>query len=391
MRFFTFFFSFFFLIAACINSNEALNDNSTSSEKIIIIEPAFPNLSFNRPVDLQHSGDQNNKLFVVEQAGIISVFDNNNSVSEKTVFLDIQSRVDDRFNEEGLLGLAFHPSFSENGYFFVNYTASNADRTVISRFQISSDSQNKADPDSEFILLEYEQPYANHNGGQVSFGPDGYLYIAVGDGGSANDPHNNGQNPKTLLGSILRIDVDRQENGLPYAIPPNNPFAGNTEGFREEIYAYGLRNPWRFSFDPETNWLWTGDVGQNKYEEIDIIEKGGNYGWKFKEGFHDFSGSTSQPLIEPVWEYDHAQGDVSITGGFVYRGSAVPALIGKYIYADYASGRIWNLDFSDPERPSNTLIHEADFQISSFGVDQNNELYICGFDGKLYKFLAENQ
>ena len=390
MRFFTFFFSFFFLIAACINSNETPDVSAISLEEITI-ELAFSNLSFNRPVDLQYSDNQSTKLFVVEQAGIISVFDNTHSVSEKTVFLDIRSRVDDRFNEEGLLGLAFHPLFSENGYFFVNYTASNPDRTVISRFQVSSGSQNKADLDSEFILLEYEQPYTNHNGGQVSFGPDGYLYIAVGDGGSANDPHNNGQNPKTLLGSILRIDVDHQENGLPYAIPPDNPFAGNTEGFREEIYAYGLRNPWRFSFDPETNWLWTGDVGQNKYEEIDIIEKGGNYGWKIKEGFHDFSGSTSAELIDPVWEYNHTQGDVSITGGFVYRGSAVPALIGKYVYADYASGRIWSLDLSDPAHPSNTLIHKADFQISSFGVDQNNELYICGFDGKIYKFLAEKK
>lgn len=384
MRFFLF---IFFLIAACIHSNETINDNF----EVVTIETAFPNLSFNRPVDLQHSGDQSNRLFVVEQAGIIFSFDNNNSISEKNIFLDIRSRVDDRFNEEGLLGLAFHPSFSENGYFFVNYTASNPDRTVISRFQMSSDSPNTADPTSEFILLEYEQPYSNHNGGQVSFGPDGYLYIAVGDGGSANDPQNNGQNLKTLLGSILRIDVDHQANGLPYTIPSDNPFAGNQEDFREEIYAYGLRNPWRFSFDPETTWLWTGDVGQNKYEEIDIIEKGGNYGWKFKEGFHNFSGSTSQPLIEPIWEYDHAQGDVSVTGGFVYRGNSAISLSGKYIYADYASGRIWSLDFSDLDHPSNTLIHQANFQISSFGTDEDNELYICGFDGKIYKFLSEKQ
>lgn len=377
-----------FLIFACTNSDKFTDNKSdTPSKKDITIELAFPNLSFTRPVDLQHPNGHTNKLFVLEQKGIIYFFDNNTAVTEKTVFLDIRGRVDDRFNEEGLLGLAFHPSFSNNGYFIVNYTASSPDRTVISRFYASSASE--ADPDSELILLEYEQPYSNHNGGQISFGSDGYLYIAVGDGGSANDPHNNGQNLRTLLGSILRIDVDRQENGLPYSIPTDNPFADNQEGYREEIYAYGLRNPWRFSFDPETNWLWTGDVGQNQYEEINIIEKGGNYGWKYKEGFHDFSGSTTSELIDPIWEYNHSNGDVSITGGFVYRGNSATALFGKYIYADYASGRIWSLDFSDPEHPTNTLIYKADFQISSFGTDQNHELYICGFDGKIYKFTDQ--
>lgn len=358
----------------------------------VAVEEAFPQLSFTRPVDLQHAGDNSDRIFVVEQRGVISVFPNDPQTGEKSTFLDIEGQVEDEGNEEGLLGLAFHPDYENNGYFYVNYTASDPDRTVISRFQVSSSDPNKADENSELVLLEFDQPYSNHNGGQVSFGPDGYLYIAVGDGGSGGDPQGNGQNLKTLLGTLLRIDVDQTSGGENYAIPADNPFANNSEGYREEIYAYGLRNPWRFSFDPENNKLWTGDVGQNAYEEIDIIEKGGNYGWNVMEGFHCFKPSSDcdqEGLKLPIWEYGRSEGDVSVTGGFVYRGPSMNTLEGLYVYADYVSGRIWTLDHSDLQNPVNTELLNAPFAISSFGVDQDNELYICAFDDKIYRFAYQ--
>ncbi|MEX2396750.1 MAG: PQQ-dependent sugar dehydrogenase [Balneolales bacterium] len=348
---------------------------------------AFPELTFTRPVDFQQPG-ASDLLFVVEQRGVISVFQNDEAASDSQVFLDISDQVDDSGNEEGLLGLAFHPDYQSNGYFYVNYTATNPDRTVISRFQVSPDNPEQADQTSEQEVLSFAQPYSNHNGGQVSFGPDSYLYIAVGDGGSGGDPEENGQDRTTLLGTILRIDVDNQQSGQNYAIPSDNPFVGNDEGYREEIYAWGLRNPWRFSFDVANDRLWTGDVGQNQYEEIDIIEKGRNYGWNIMEGFHCFEpseGCDQSGLEMPIWEYDRSEGDISVTGGFVYRGLTLTDLTGQYIFADYASGRIWALDYSDMDNPVNTEILQADFAIPSFGVDQDNELYICGFDGKIYK------
>lgn len=369
-----------------------LNEHKNSDLKKIKLSyqliPAYPDLSFTRPVDFQHPGDGSQKVFVVEQRGVISVFEDQPSVKDKKIFLNIEDRVDDSSNEMGLLGLAFHPDYQNNGYFFLNYTTDNPRRTRISRFRASPDNSDKALKDSEKVLLEYEQPYGNHNGGQVSFGPDGYLYIAVGDGGSGGDPQENGQDPKTLLGTILRIDVDQQDGNKAYGIPADNPFANNDKGYRQEIYAYGLRNPWRFSFDPVTQQLWTGDVGQNRYEEIDIIQKGGNYGWNIMEAFHCFepeNNCDSAQTILPVWEYNRSQGDISVTGGFVYRGPNLPELEGKYIYADYASGRIWALDQSDTSKPVNTEIADADFAVSSFGVNAENELFICGFDGQIHK------
>ena len=346
---------------------------------------AFPKLSFQRPVDLQHSGDNTNRIFVVDQPGEIYVFQNEANTAAKKLFLDIKSKVDDSGNEEGLLGLAFHPDYESNGYFYVNYTASNPNRTVISRFKVSSDA-DKADPSSEFVILEFRQPYSNHNGGQVSFGPDGYLYIATGDGGSGGDPHGNGQNKAALLGKILRIDVDHESNGIHYSIPADNPFAGSSN-YRKEIYAFGLRNPWRFSFDAVTKSLWTGDVGQNAYEEIDIIAKGGNYGWNTMEGKHCYDpshGCRTSGLLLPIWEYDRGEG-VSVTGGFVYRGAALQALKGKYVFADYGSGNIWALDPSSVNNPVVTKLAASDLHIASFGVDQHHELYMCA-DGKVYRF-----
>jgi len=358
-----------------------------SAQAQVEIEVAFPGLPFTRPVDLQHAGDGTDRLFVVEQAGRIIVFANDASVTALSTFLDIRDRVDDGGNEEGLLGLAFHPDFADNGFFFVDYTASNPDRTVIARYQVDPNDANRADPNSEVVLLEIGQPFSNHNGGQVAFGPDGFLYIALGDGGSGGDPQGNGQNRRTLLGAILRIDVDNPSGGRAYGIPSDNPFAGNTDGFREEIYAYGLRNPWRFSFDRETGRLWAGDVGQGSYEEVDLIENGGNYGWDTMEGRHCFepsSGCNQEGLTLPVWEYGRSQG-VSITGGYVYRGTSVPELRGQYIYADFGSGRIWALDY-DGQQAQNSELIDTSFGIASFGVDQNNELYICAFDGRIYRF-----
>lgn len=366
------------------------NERTTPVEAGYQVKAVFSKLSFTRPVDFQHANDNSNRLFVVEQEGIISVFKNEASVSSKKTFLDIRTKVEDSGNEEGLLGLAFHPQYKTNGYFYVNYTASNPDRTVISRFKVSATNPDAADPASEVVLLTFNQPYSNHNGGQVSFGPDSYLYIGVGDGGSGGDPKGHGQNLKTLLGSILRIDVNKQDNGKKYAIPTDNPFAGNKSGYQEEIYAYGLRNPWRLSFDPVTKKLWTGDVGQNAYEEIDIIEKGGNYGWNIMEGKHCFEPRNNCPqqgLKLPVCEYPRKDG-ISVTGGFVYRGPSLPALTGKYIYADYGSGKIWSLDASTAS-PRNALLTESNLNIASFGVDPKNELYICAFDGKIYMLIAQ--
>lgn len=353
------------------------------------ISVAFPGLSFDRPVDLQHAGDNSNRIFVVEQKGEIYAFANDTHTPDKKLFLDIKSKVDDSGNEEGLLGLAFHPDYETNGYFFVNYTAANPNRTVIARFKVSADG-DKADPASLQVILEFRQPYSNHNGGQLSFGPDGYLYIATGDGGSGGDPQGNGQNRASLLGKILRIDIDHSSDGKPYAIPADNPFASSSE-FRKEIYAFGLRNPWRFSFDIPTNTLWAGDVGQNSYEEIDIIEKGGNYGWNTMEGMHCYeppSGCKTAGLKLPVWEYGRSEG-VSVTGGFVYRGPTLPGLKGRYIYADYGTGNIWALDPSARGRATNTKLVSTDLHISSFGVDEKNELFLCSFDGKIYQLQSD--
>lgn len=366
--------------------------DSVTTESNYQLVNAYPNLSFTRPVDYQYADDSTNRVFVVEQRGVISVFEDDPAVSDKQVFLDISGPVDDESNEEGLLGLAFHPDYLGNGYFFVNYTIDNPARTRISRFQTDPNNPDQASRDSEVVLLEFEQPYGNHNGGGVAFGPDGFLYIAVGDGGSGGDPQGNGQNRTTLLGSILRIDVDQSSGERAYGIPADNPFAGNTEGFREEIYAYGLRNPWRFSFDPETGQLWAGDVGQNKYEEIDIVERGGNYGWDVTEAMHCFepeSGCDKESLIAPIWEYDHSQGDISVTGGFVYRGPTLAALNGQYVYADYVSGKIWALDNANPAQPLNKELLDADFAVASFGQNQDQELFLCGFDGSIYRLAAD--
>ena len=355
----------------------------------VVIEEAFPNLVFAEPLDLQYAADGSERLFVVEQQGTIYVFENDAFVMDKTMFLDIRDRVVFQ-GERGLLGLAFHPDYGNNGYFFVNYTAPNPLRTVISRFQVTADDPDIGDESSEYILIEINQPFSNHNGGQIIFGPDGYLYIGMGDGGWGGDPYNHGQDLTTLLGALLRIDVDTVTATSNYGIPIDNPFVANTLGYREEIYAYGLRNPWRFSFDSATNNCWIADVGQDLYEEIDILEYGGNYGWNIMEGLHCYNpptGCDTTGLILPIYEYDHSMGE-SITGGFVYRGTLVPDIYGKYIFADFEYGDVWSLEYDGNNAPEvSTIGNMGPYSVTSFGVDQDDELYICSFDGKIYKFV----
>jgi hypothetical protein len=355
------------------------------------LQMAFPNFTFIDPVDLQHAGDGSNRLFVVEQPGVIWVFQNHPDVTVKKPFLDIQGRVNSTGSEEGLLGLAFHPDYENNGYFYVCYTASSPRRSVISRFNVSATNPDSALASSELVLLEVNQPFSNHNGGQIAFGSDGYLYIGLGDGGSGGDPQGNGQNRQTLLGALLRIDVDNPEVPLNYGIPPDNPYVDNVSGYREEIYAYGLRNPWRFSFDPSTDDLWLGDVGQGTYEEVDIIEKGGNYGWNIMEGKHCYPSDPCDMtgLILPIWEYAHPQFQQrSITGGYVYRGAVIIDLIGQYIYADYITGEIWALEYDGINPPTNTPLVDAPFRISSFGTDENNNLFLFDYNGgRVYRLM----
>ena len=356
-------------------------------------ENAFPNLTFIDPVGIHHAGDGSNRLFVVEQEGRIKVFNNDSNTINAQTFLDIRSIVDQDggYTEEGLLGLAFHPNYSENGYFYVNYTDYGPKRNVIARYSVDPDNPNEADYFSSQVILEVNQPYNNHNGGQMEFGSDGYLYISFGDGGSAGDPQDNGQDLSTLLSTIVRIDVDNHSNDMNYSIPNDNPFI-NTQNARPEIYAYGLRNVWRFSFDPETELLWAADVGQNAWEEIDIIYSGLNYGWNEMEASHCYPpGSDCNPdeFELPIWEYELYVDDVcSVTGGYVYRGNDIFTLRGKYIYGDWCTGDIWALQSSDDGTYINEDVIRTNINITSFGVDESNELFFCGGQ-RLYKLTSD--
>lgn len=364
---------------------------STSALAQVKVVEAYPQLSFDAPIDYQYTSKSDNRIFAAERSGRLVVFENDTNTATKEVFLDISDQVDTSV-EGGLLGFSFHPEYADSGYVYVYYTTGNPFRSVLSRFEVSEDNPDSAVSDSELILMEIDQPFENHNGGQIRFGPDDYLYIALGDGGGAGDPEENGQDRTTLLGSLLRIDVDNSTGDMSYAIPDDNPFVGNEDNFREEIYAYGLRNPYRFSFDAETDELWVADVGQNSLEEIDIVENGGNYGWNIMEGtqcFEPSSNCETEGLELPVYEYGRSEGQ-SITGGFVYRGSAVPELEGRYVYADFGSGRIWSLDWDGETASDNQLIDTFDEnQIITFGEDQNGELYFGAFDGNFYTFESE--
>jgi len=351
-----------------------------------------------RPIVLTHAGDGTNRVFVATQHGVIHVFPNDPKAAKTHVFLDIQSKViySDKQNEEGFLGLTFHPKYKENGEFFVFYTIKKPKQTnILARYKVSKDDPNRADPDSEEELLRIERPYWNHDGGTICFGPDGYLYVTTGDGGLANDPQNNGQNLKTLLAKVLRLDVDHQDEGKKYAVPKDNPFVGRADA-RPEVWAYGLRNLWRMAFDRKTGVLWAGDVGQNLYEEINLIVKGGNYGWKLREGLHPFSAKGVGPrkdLIEPIWEYHHSLG-VCIIGGNVYRGPRLPELDGAYLYADYVSGKVWALRYDETAKRvvANRPIRTPGTPILSFGEDEPGEVYflVTTLTGKgIYQFQRQ--
>jgi glucose/arabinose dehydrogenase len=378
MKIFNFLTVFLFIGLLSCDSDETKTDIAGAEGDALALVNPFPNLSFNQPLDFQSPDDDTNRVFVVEKGGRIVVFNNDAGTTSTTDFLNLTGI--STSSEQGLLGLAFHPNYSNNGYFYVFYTPTSS-LALVSRFTVSAD-DNVADASSEEVILEIPQPLTNHNGGQIAFGPDGFLYIAVGDGGGGGDFENNAQNRTNLLGNILRIDVDNRENGLNYAVPSDNPFLNDTS-VRPEIYAYGLRNPWRMSFDVQDGTLWTADVGQGDREEINTIVSGGNYGWKIFEGSFCFSGDCATTGLEtPVFEYGHDNGDRSITGGFVYRGNALPSLVGKYVYGDFVSGRIWALDTNSN---TNELLFESRLSIASFGTDNANEIYVCDFGGTIYK------
>ncbi|MDY3561921.1 PQQ-dependent sugar dehydrogenase [Gemmata sp. JC673] len=335
-----------------------------------------------RPLVLTHAGDGSNRVFVATQQGVVYTFANDQKATETNVVLDIRDRVkyNDNTNEEGLLGLAFHPKFKEKGEVFIFYTPKKENKVnVVSRFRVSKADPTKLDPASEEQVLRYENKlFWNHDGGTICFGPDGFLYVIHGDGGMGGDPQENGQNLNTLYGKILRLDVDQKADGKNYAVPKDNPFVGKNDT-RPEIWAYGVRNIWRMSFDRKTGRLWAGEVGQNLYEEINIIEKGGNYGWNLRESFHPFGPKgvrENKGMIDPVWEYHHDVGK-SITGGGVYRGKALPELDGHYLYADYVTSRLWALKYDEGAKrvTANRPIKDPQRPVVSFGEDENGEIY----------------
>ncbi|KAA0132904.1 PQQ-dependent sugar dehydrogenase [Gimesia chilikensis] len=391
------------LILAVCSPLSAEEEVDTSPAPVKLVK-VFPYLQIDRPIVITHAGDGTDRLFIASQKGKIYIVPNtpeDEDLEEGKLFLDISDRVIylDKKNEMGLLGMAFHPDFKKNGEFFVYYSSPETPNatSVISRFRVSKDNPDQALADSEEILMKVEQPAWNHNGGTIVFGPDGMLYIVFGDGGAGGDAFHNGQNLSTMLGSICRIDVNHKSPGLNYAIPKDNPFEdGKTPTFatiRKEIWAYGFRNPWRIAFDDKTGKLWAGDVGQGIWEEIDIVVKGGNYGWSVREGKHPFGPNgveARKHLIEPIWEYDHQVGK-SITGGSVYRGKAIPAIQGMYIYGDYVSGKFWALKYDESSKKvtANYVIESPSIPVMTFGTDQNGEMFLTSSFSEIYMLKAK--
>ncbi len=358
----------------------------------VTAQTVFNNLTFNEPLGLLQAPGDNSRFFVLERRGRVRVFANNNNVSTAGDFINLTTSINSQSQEAGLLGMAFHPSFATNREVFLSYTDSSSPtglRSVIARYR-STDNGQTLNPSTREILLTVNQPYSNHNGGHIAFGPDGYLYIGFGDGGSGGDPQGNAQNLNTVLGKMLRIDVNETNGTTPYAIPPTNPFRSG--GGRPEIYAWGLRNPWRWSFDRATGELWLGDVGQGALEEVDKIQLGGNYGWNRKEGTRCYNASScsNAGVIDPIVQYGRGDG-ISITGGFVYRGSAIPSLVGRFVYGDYGSGRIWAVTYNDVTgQAAPQQLMDTNFAIASFGEDQAGELYLTDFSGgKIRKLVPQ--
>ncbi len=350
------------------------------------VRNAFPGLSFTLPMDIQISQGVPDTLFVAERAGIIRRFHNSPDVTLSQIFLNISGRVTTT-GEGGILGFALHPNYPITGHVYVSYTRASPYRSVLSRFSTHPTNPQVLDADSEVILIELIQPFTNHNGGQIRFGPDGYLYVAFGDGGGTGDPNNHAQNRTNLFGTILRLDVDQTQGSLAYAIPSDNPYVDNVSGWREEIFSYGLRNPFRFSFDSETGDLWAGDVGQSRLEEVNIIQSGGNYGWRVMEGtlcYNPASACDTSGKELPVFEYG-LPGAQSITGGFVYRGKNSDQ-DGRYFFGDYISGQIWSIAYNEGPFANDLQSVGAinRFSLVCFGEDHQGELYLCSFDGSIY-------
>ena len=393
-----------FIVSLAVTPHLSAAEKVDTSPAPVKIVKVFPYLKIDRPIVITHAGDGSDQLFIASQKGKIYIVPNtpdDEDVEEGKLFLDISDRVvyNDKQNEEGLLGFAFHPNYKQNGEFFIYYSTADQPQntSIVSRFRVSKDNPNKALADSEEVLMRVKQPAWNHNGGTLAFGKDGKLYIAFGDGGSGNDVFKNGQNLTTVLGSICRIDVDHKDPGLNYAIPKDNPFvegkSAEIKTARKEIWAYGFRNPWRIAFDSKTGLLWAGDVGQGIWEEIDIVVKGGNYGWSVREGKHPFGlngVAAREHLIEPIWEYDHKVGK-SITGGSVYRGKTIPAIVGSYIYGDYVSGKFWALkyDAENKKVTANHVIESPSIPVMTFGEGPNGEMFLSSSFSEIFMLRAK--
>lgn len=354
----------------------------------VTLTPFVENIS--RPVGIVNAADGSDRLFIVTQGGPIYVIQD----GEQSTFLDLTARISGDVNEggyteRGVLGLVFSPTFAEDGRFYVNYSGPQGE-TIVSRFTVLADDPNQGDLDSEEVLLEVAQPFPNHNGGAMAFGPDGYLYLSLGDGGAGGDPLGSGQKLDTLLGKILRLDVSGETG---YTVPDSNPFVGINSA-KPEIWAFGLRNVWRFSFDRDTGDFWLADVGQGEMEEVNFqpadSQGGENYGWSAFEGTLVYNDAINAPnAVLPVLEYRHGDDGCSITGGYVYRGTAIPDLVGQYLYGDFCSGKIWAASPHEDGTWTTTVLLNADFPVSSFGEDEAGELYVANHDGTVYQFTAK--
>jgi glucose/arabinose dehydrogenase len=361
---------------------------SQAQSDIARFEEVYEDIVFDLPLGIRFPDDGTDKVYIVERGGRVKVLDNDSDVAEASVFLDITERIATQ-PAGSLLAIEFHPDYAENGHFFVRYWLENPERIVLSRFTRSAEDPFVADLDSEVVLLEIETPGNdnNHHGGDIAFGLDGYLYVPLGDGGVLYDAVGNAQDRTVLLGKVVRLDVDNPAGGLNYGIPPDNPFVGNDQGWREEIFAYGLRNPWRLTIDRLTGDAWVGNVGESTWEEVELVEAGKNYGWPIMEG--PVCAPFGPPecdqtgLTLPVWAYPHEEG-VSITGGYVYRGEAIPALRGQYVFADFASFKVWYIDRSNPTGAD--LLLPDQFNVTTFGEDLDGELYFnYFFSGRIFK------